>query len=101
MQRVGIAPRGVLAADSLLFEPLTANRFHLLWVGSGPRHDIVCLRQGRDHYRVLPFELTNLGQHVVLSLPQDTASPLANWPTNQLFNFRVAPSLRASGQLSL
>ena len=43
----------------------------------------------------------NLGQYVVLSLPQDTASPLANWPTNQLFNFRVAPSLRASGRLSL
>jgi hypothetical protein len=30
---------------------------------------------------------------MVLSLPQDTASPLANWSTNQLFNFRVASSL--------
>jgi hypothetical protein len=37
--RVGSGPRHDIVA-SLCSQPLTANRFHLTWVGSGPRHDI-------------------------------------------------------------
>ena len=28
------------------FQPLTANRYHLTWVGSGPRHDIAAFVSG-------------------------------------------------------
>ena len=32
-------------------DPTPANRFHLTWVGSGPRHDIAASRQGQHHVR--------------------------------------------------
>ena len=56
-----------------------------LEVGSGPRHDIAA--SGRDVITIASsLRPLTLGQHVVLSLPQDTSLPPANLPTDQLIN---------------
>ena len=53
-------------------------------VGTASRHSCIL---GRDVITIASsFRPLTIGQHVVLSLPQDTSLPPANWPTDQLIN---------------